>query len=103
MRAVSTSSLLLLALAAAQPGLAQAPAEPATRPDQRIERIHIEDGGSSVDELRVGGQTQSITVQPKADVPEYEVLPQEGTRTSPVRREGAESGTGTRVWNMLKF
>ena len=36
------------------------------RVEQRTERIHLEDQGSTVDELRIGGQTRSITVQPVA-------------------------------------
>ena len=43
--------------------------------NQKIEHIRIEDSGARVDEVRYGGQTQSITVQPKANVPAYEVLP----------------------------
>ena len=107
MRAVTT--LLLLALAAS-PALAQTPApatdRPATAPkrqvEQRTERIHIEDAGSSVDELRIGGQTQNITVQPKVgDVPPYEVQHSDGVRNRP--RSGAETNTGTRVWNLKQF
>ena len=108
MRAVTP--LLLLALAAS-PALAQTPApastdRPATAPkrqlEQRTERIHIEDAGSSVDELRIGGQTQNITVQPKVgDVPPYEVQHSDGVRNRP--RSGAETNTGTRVWNLKQF
>lgn len=49
---------------------------------QRIQRIVVEDAGSRVDELRVGGQTKSITVQPKTGnaLPPYEVRPSDGTR-----------------------
>ncbi|RAR75943.1 hypothetical protein AX018_105916 [Paracidovorax anthurii] len=117
MRAAHT--LLLLALASS-PALAQtsapatpAPAAPAEaqpqdgagRLNQRVERIRIEDGGSRVDELRVGGQTQSITVQPKAgsEMPEYEVQPTDGVRARPGSRNGAETITGPRVWNVMKF
>ena len=108
MRAVT--SLLLLALAAS-PALAQTPApastdRPANAPkrqlEQRTERIHIEDAGSSVDELRIGGQTQNITVQPKVgDLPPYEVQHSDGVRNRP--RSGAETNTGTRVWNLKQF
>lgn len=110
--------LLLLALAAS-PALAQnpdasspkaataghenpPPAVKSHRPEQRTKRIHVEDGGSRVDELRIGGQTQSITVQPKVgDVPAYEVQPSDGVRNRP--RNGGETNTGTRVWNVKKF
>lgn len=108
--------LLLLALATG-PALAQNPAQPSEqereqlskkeqrmegRRNQRTERIRIEDEGSRVDELRIGGQTQSITVQPKVgNVPEYEVQPSDGVRNRP--RSGAETDTGSRVWNLKKF
>ncbi|MGE0332838.1 MAG: hypothetical protein AB7P37_19340 [Ramlibacter sp.] len=68
------------------PATLQRDTQTAGRHNQRIERVRIEDAGSRVDELRYGGESQSITVQPKADVPEYQV-----------QRDG------TRVWNVLKF
>ena len=74
------------------------------RPDAAIQRIRTEDAGSRIDEVRVGGETQSITVQPKADVPAYEVLPSDATKgggTGP-SKSGA-GATGSRVWNVLKF
>jgi hypothetical protein len=100
-------ALLLAALAcsfvAAQPaGTPQEP-QPRGRPDPKIERIRVEDAGSRVDELRVGGQTQTITVQPKVGGAEYEVLSTDGVRGHPVTREGAGSGGGARVWNVLRF
>ncbi len=48
--------------------------------EQRTERIHVEDVGASIDELRVGGETRSITVQPKGGLPAYEVSPASGER-----------------------
>ena len=74
------------------------------RNNQRTERIRVEDEGSRVDELRVGGQTQSITVQPKAgDLPEYEVQSPDGARSRAGSRSGAETTTAPRVWNVIKF
>lgn len=54
----------------------------------RIQHITVEDAGSRVDELRVGGQTQSITVQPKTATrfPSYEVRPEDGVRVWNLRR-----------------
>ena len=111
--------LLLLALASS-PALAQNtsqnPVQPISRkpepllityqtsgrPDQRSERIRVEDEGSRIDELRVGGQTQSISVQPKVgNLPAYEVQSSDGVRNR--ARNGAETDTGTRVWNLKKF
>ena len=74
------------------------------RNNQRTERIRVEDEGSRVDELRVGGQTQSITVQPKTgDMPEYEVQSPDGARNRAGSRSGAETNTAPRVWNVIKF
>lgn len=105
--------LLLPALLAASAALAQpAPAAPLVqespalqgRRNQRVERIHVEDARVRIDEVRYGGQTQSITVQPKADVPEYEIQPTDLARSRPAdHRDGMSSATGQRVWNVLKF
>ena len=74
------------------------------RGNQRTERIQIEDAGSRVDELRVGGQTQTISVQPKAgNLPSYEVQSPDGARSRAGSNSGAETNTGPRVWNVLKF
>lgn len=64
--------------------------------NQRIERIRVEDAGSRVDELRVGGETKNITVQPKVgNLPAYEVQPQ--------NTEGADGTNGRRVWRAIQF
>ena len=74
------------------------------RKNQKIERIRVEDAGNRIDELRVGGETQSITVQPKAGVPAYEIQPTDGARSRPAdARDGMSSATGKRVWNVLNF
>lgn len=74
------------------------------RHNQKIERIRIEDSGNRIDELRYGGQTQRITVQPKADVPEYGIQPPDLARTRPSdQRDGMGSAAGQRFWNVLKF
>jgi hypothetical protein len=94
--------------AAAQPGGAAAPTESAVpkdgRRNQRIERIQHEDAGSRIDELRVGGQTQSITVQPKAGVPEYGIDPPGMARNRPGdHRDGLSNANGQRFWNLFRF
>ena len=72
--------------------------------NQRIEHIRVEDAGSRVDETRVGGQTQSITVQPKVgSMPEYEVQSNDGARAARNRDSNSGDTTGTRVWKFLKF
>lgn len=108
------ATLLLTSLLTAAPVLAQANGENSPQPNaqapqqlqnaeqkgdkdnQRIERIRVEDGGSRVDELRVGGETKSITVQPKVgNLPAYEV--------DPKNNEGTDGTNGRRVWRALQF
>ena len=82
----------------------QNPEQLTGRGTQRTERIKIEDAGSRVDELRVGGQTQTISVQPKTgSMPSYEVQSPEGTGNRTGSQNGAETNTAPRVWNVLKF
>ena len=72
--------------------------------DRRIERIRIEDAGSRIDELRVGGETQSITVSPKGGMPAYDVLPPNSNRSlANDPRNGSANSGGTRVWKILGF
>ena len=92
----------VLAAQTVPPTASPAPAD--GRKNQRIERIHIEDAGVRIDEVRYGGQTQSIVVQPKADVPEYEIQPTDLARSRPAdHRDGLSNATGQRVWNVFKF
>ena len=99
-------------MAQAQTATQSAPATPVPqesgtplnpRQNQVIARIHVEDGGAKVDEVRYGGQTQSISVQPKANVPSYEVLPNDGGRERQGAAETSSGGNGPRVWNLMKF
>ena len=108
------ATLLLSSLLALAPAMAQDHGEKSPKPNtqapeqlqkqeqqadkhnQRIERIRVEDGGSRVDELRVGGETKNITVQPKVgNLPAYEVQPE--------NREGSDGTNGRRVWKALQF
>ena len=90
---------LMLSLAAPAWSQGQAPrlVEPSVQPgpgNQTIERIRTEDAGTRIDELRVGGQTQSISVQPKNDMPAYEIRPADP--------QGGPNA-GKRMWNFIKF
>jgi len=74
------------------------------RRNQRIERIVHEDRGNRIEEVRVGGQTQSITVQPRGDMPPYEIDPGHLSRSRPAdNRNGLSSTGGQRSWNVLRF
>ena len=70
------------------------------RKTQKVEILHFEDAGNRVDEVRSGGQTQRITIQPKNGMPAYEVLPANPNTANP----GAGIGqTGPRVWRIHQF
>ena len=104
---IAACGLALLApLALAQPAPATAGSlardEPVLdRRTQRVEHIQHEDAGSRVDELRVGGETRSITVKPKAGVPAYDVQPADASGAG--NREAAPGGAGRRVWKLHQF
>ncbi|MEJ8849111.1 hypothetical protein [Variovorax rhizosphaerae] len=90
--------------AQAAPQQSTVPAGVPGRPDQKIENIRIEDSNATVDEVRYGGQTQSITVKPKGTAPEYEVLPGTGARSQQNQPGQSDAGgNGPRVWNVFKF
>ena len=100
---------LLLALLGMASFTAQAQ-QPATVPpppsvtalEQKTEHITHEDAGSRIEELRVGGQTRSIDVQTKTDVPGYQVKPIDPTRTPEGSGPGA-SPEGKSSWRLLNF
>ena len=74
------------------------------RRNQKVERIHLEDGANVIDETRYGGQTQSITVQPKGKMPEYEIQPNDLSRTRPSdSRDGSSNAPAKSLWNVHKF
>ncbi len=105
MRALLVSCLgLVCGALQAQTPAPDAPPALEGRHNQKIERIVVEDGGSRIDELRVGGQTRSITVKPKANVPEYEFQPTDLARSRPAdNRDGLSSPSSQRVWNLFRF
>lgn len=75
------------------------------RQNQKIEHIHTEDSGATVDEVRVGGQTMSITVKPKNNAPAYNVMPnREQGSNMQGQPDSSNSDPGSRVWwNVFKF
>lgn len=76
--------ILPLLLSSVTLSWAQTPATeaaPKAAIEKRTERIRIEDAGSRIDELRIGGETKTITVQPKGGMPAYDVQPQSGERS----------------------
>ncbi len=102
-------AMSLAGIAHAQPAAAPASADATAaardaepgRSNQRVEHIRVEDAGSRVDEVRTGGETQSITVTPKAPVPSYDVRPADVTR--PGSSEAGPGSAGPRTWKVLSF
>ena len=86
---------------------APAPADAAAieRPSPRLERIVVEDGGTRIDETRVGGVTRQIDVQPKGSTPAYQIQPTQvqGPATSASERTGQPGGAGRASWSLMRF
>ncbi len=93
------AALLLLAACCSQV-LADPPPEP------KVQRTVTEDDQVRIEELKVRGETKQVTVKNKlTKAPDYEIV------VTDVGRESAggtgtglaKSGSGTRVWRVLKF
>ena len=86
-----------------RPGAEIAPTTSA-KPESRIKRIHIEDSGTRIDELRVGGETRTITVAPKGGMPAYDLVPATANLSpGTTERSGAGANGGARTWKILGF
>jgi hypothetical protein len=100
-------SLLLIAVLAATPAFAQTTVEREgqldPRKNQKIEHLRTEDKDNRIDEVRVGGQTQSVTVQPKSGAPAYELQPDDLARSRPSDSRDGFAERKQRVWNVMGF
>ncbi len=65
----------------AAPASAPAAASARAGVETSVQHIRVEDAGARIDEVRVGGETKSIDVQPKGNMPAYQVAPKTGERT----------------------
>ena len=104
------TAVLTLAFAAALPCVAQtpqtAPAPAAARPDAEpnVKRTVTEDDGARIDELKVRGHTQRITVTPKVGPKRgYEIITGDGSRDLGDGANTSRGVAGKRVWNVLSF
>jgi hypothetical protein len=81
------------------------PAQTATLAGEpAVQRTVIEDEGSRIDELKVRGQTQRITVQPKVGTNKaYQIITSDGARSLSDSHGAANGSAGKRVWNVLSF
>ena len=96
------------------PTAAPAPAAPTSAPEttavdpQRggepaVQRTVIDDRTARIEELRVRGQLQKVTVAPKGRVPGYEILLGDGAHMIGDDPGTSRGSAGKRVWNVLKF
>lgn len=77
----------------------QACALPGLHSEAAVQHLVSEDEAVRITELRVRGQTQRLTVQPKQGGPAYEIRPAPGGQDASQARDGA----GQRVWQLLSF
>lgn len=75
---------------------ASAPEAPAQTPEPAVEVLTVEDEGARIDELRVRGEPQRVTVRTKGPLrSQYEI--------AVPRRGGNGALAGQRVWHVLSF
>ena len=101
------SVVLTLACSAGLPCVAQTtPAPASARPDAEpnVKRTVIEDDGARIEELKVRGHTQRITVTPKVGPKRgYEIITGDGSRDLGDGANTSRGAAGKRVWNVLSF
>ena len=71
--------------------------------EPNVKRTVIDDGRARIEELRVRGQLQKVTVAPKGGAPGYEILLSDGAHPIGDDPGTSRSSAGKRVWNVLKF
>jgi hypothetical protein len=84
---------------------AKAPAvAAAASAEPRVQQIVIEDEGSRIEELRVRGATQRISVKPKVGTTQgYEIIVGDGSRDLSDGVNTTRGAAGKRVWQVLSF
>ena len=93
-------SLTVLVMAGLLTGCASTPGSGHALPPAATQRLVSEDDHVRIQELRVRGQTQRLTVQQKdSAAPDYDILPP-ATGQDLSKARGA---TGQRVWSVLSF
>ncbi|MEO8311058.1 MAG: hypothetical protein ABI520_07805 [Caldimonas sp.] len=68
-----------------------------------VKRTIIDDGRARIEELRVRGQLQKVTVEPKGRVPGYEILLGDGAHAVGDDPGTSRGSAGKRVWNVFRF
>ena len=76
---------------------------PSARNEPKEQRTVVEDGRARIEELRVRGQLQRVTVSPKGRAPAYEIVVGDGGRDLSDGPSPSRGAVGKRVWNVLQF
>ncbi len=96
--------LALLACALALPCQAQNAAHLRTPIEPKVDLIVIEDDAMRIDELRVRGHSQRVTVTPKRGVaPAYQIITGDGSSSQAMSPNATRGAVGQRVWHMFSF
>jgi hypothetical protein len=100
---ITAASVLALLLAA--PCSAQNAVQPISNAGEpNVKYTVIDDDSTHIDELKVRGHTQRITVKPKvAALRGYEIITGDGSRDLSDGANTSRGATGKRVWNVLSF
>ena len=77
--------------------------EPRQAGEPEVRHIVVEDDGARIDELRVRGQLQKVTVAPKGGAPGYEILLGDGAHPIGDDPGTSRGSAGKRVWNVFRF
>jgi hypothetical protein len=98
-----TLSVMALAFTCTAFGLPAAAQDVRLPPEPNVQRIVLEDDAVRIEELKVRGQTQRVTVKPR-HATAYEIVPAAGGRDPSLNRAGQQPGAGgQRVWHLLSF
>jgi len=93
----------MLAAVACAPCTAQQAAAPQGG-EPKVQVTVVEDDATRIEELKVRGQTQRITVKPKkAGTKGYEIIPADPGRDSTFSADSKRGGAGKSVWHVLSF
>jgi hypothetical protein len=96
--------VLCLAACACLPCLAQDTRAKASAGEPAVKRTVIEDEGARIEELRVRGQLQRITVTTKlGGKSSYEIITGDGSRDLSDGANTSRGAAGKRAWNVLSF
>ncbi|MBB4845501.1 hypothetical protein HNP55_004051 [Paucibacter oligotrophus] len=97
-------ALLALCLACGSAWAAEPAAEAQKVPDAKVQQTVIEDDSNRIEEMRVRGQTQKVSVQPKnSALPGYEIIMGDASRDPSIGNGASRGAAGQRVWRLLTF